>query len=106
MGMTAGGTLVILLAVVVANLPFVNQRLFAVVPVARAVKPFWWRLLEMIAGYFVVGALGFLVESRIGNVFPQTWEFYAVTACLFIVLAFPGFVYRYLWRHRPVAAAV
>lgn len=105
MGMSAGGALVILLALLAANLPFFNQRLFAFAPIKYAVKPLWLRLVEMIAGYFVVGAIGYLIESRIGNVFEQGWEFYAVTAALFVVFAFPGFVYRYLWRHRPVAAA-
>ncbi|MEY4294772.1 MAG: hypothetical protein RLY82_460, partial [Pseudomonadota bacterium] len=28
------------------------------------------------------------------------WEFYAITGALFITLAFPGFVYRYLLKHR------
>jgi hypothetical protein len=105
MGMSAGGTLVILLAVLGANLPFVNQRLFGIVAIKRAVKPLWLRLIELVVAYFVVGALGYLIESGIGNVFSQGWEFYAVTASLFAVFAFPGFVYRYLWRHRPAAAA-
>ncbi|CFB63418.1 transmembrane lipoprotein [Pandoraea apista] len=105
MGMSAGGTLVILLAVLGANLPFVNQRLFCVVALKRAIKPLWLRLIELVVTYFVVGALGYLIESSIGNVFSQGWEFYAVTASLFVVFAFPGFVYRYLWRHRPAAAA-
>ena len=26
------------------------------------------------------------------------WEFYAVTGSLFLVFAFPGFVYRYFWQ--------
>jgi len=105
MGMSAGGTLVILLAVLGANLPFVNQRLFGIVALKRAFKPLWLRLVELVVTYFVVGALGYLIESGIGNVFSQGWEFYAVTASLFVVFAFPGFVYRYLWRHRPAAAA-
>jgi hypothetical protein len=29
---------------------------------------------------------------------PQGWQFYATTGALFIVFAFPGFVWRYLWR--------
>ncbi|ALS63531.1 DUF2818 family protein [Pandoraea norimbergensis] len=103
--MTAGGTLVILLALLGANLPFVNQRLFGVIPRKQPVKSLWLRLLEMVVVYFVVGALGYLIEKSIGNVFAQGWEFYAVTASLFVVFAFPGFVYRYLWRHRPAAAA-
>ena len=95
----------IVLALIGANLPFSNERLFAVVPlrhggVARD-KSFWWRLLELFVLYGAVGAIGTLLESRIGNVFTQSWGFYAVTGCLFIVLAFPGFAFRYLRKqHR------
>ncbi len=96
MGMSAGGMLVIVLSLLGANLPFVNQRLFGVIALKRAVKPLWCRLVERAVAYFVVGALGYLIESGIGNVFSQGWQFYAVTASLFVVFAFPGFVYRYL----------
>jgi ADP-ribose pyrophosphatase len=40
--------------------------------------------------YFVVGALGFWLESRAGNRFEQGWQFYAITFSLFIVFAFPA----------------
>jgi len=40
--------------------------------------------------------LGIWFESSIGNVFPQGWEFYAISGCLFTVFSFPGFVYQYL----------
>jgi hypothetical protein len=33
-----------------------------------------------------------------GQLAPQDWEFYAVTRCLFLVFAFPGFVYKVLWK--------
>ncbi|MES2538546.1 MAG: DUF2818 family protein [Pseudomonadota bacterium] len=93
--------LVILLAVLAANLPFLNERVFGFIPLKRSDKPFWLRLIELIVLYALVGGIGFLLESQIGNAFPQKWEFYAVTACLFIVLAFPGFVFRYLRKqHR------
>jgi hypothetical protein len=52
----------------------------------------------MVIWYFVVGLLGRLLEQKTGVAHSQHWEFYAVTASMFIVLAFPGFVYRYLWR--------
>ncbi|GGC18623.1 hypothetical protein GCM10007205_29600 [Oxalicibacterium flavum] len=91
---------VILLALFCANLPFFNERLFAVIPVRRAVKPVWWRLLELLALYLFVGVVARLMESRIGSVFAQGWEFYAVTGCLFLVFAYPGFVLRYLRRKR------
>ena len=95
----------IVLALIGANLPFSNERLFALLPLRRAgqvhAKSFWWRLLELFVLYLAVGAIGTLLEARIGNVFTQTWGFYAVTGCLFIVLAFPGFAYRYLRKqHR------
>lgn len=98
--------LVIALALALANLPFFNESVFGFIPLkptspdgARS-KHFAWRLLELIVLYFVVGALAYALESRIGNVFAQTWEFYAITGCLFIVLAFPGFVMRYLRKRR------
>lgn len=102
MDVSVSSWLVILLAVLAANLPFFNERLFAVIPVGGFVlgKPLWVRLIELIVLYFVVGAIAFGLESRAGNRFEQGWEFYAITACLFIVLCFPGFVVRYLRKHH------
>jgi len=90
--------LVIVAALVAANLPFVNDRWLIVgARVARG-KSFFARALEMLLLYFLVGALALLIEKRAGQIAHQGWEFYAVTAALFITLAFPGFVYRYLMR--------
>lgn len=92
---------VIGLAALAANLPFINERLFALVRLpSLPAKPFWLRLLELLVLYFATGAVANLLEGRIGGVFRQGWEFYAVTACLFLVLAFPGFVYRYLRKRH------
>jgi hypothetical protein len=90
------GWFVILLAASAANLPFLSNRLFALVPLRRGTKPFWMRLLELLALYVMVGAIARVLETRIGNAFAQGWEFYAITWCLFVVLAYPGFVFRYL----------
>ena len=90
----------IAVALALANLPFVNESVFAFVPWPRPHKPFFVRLVELIVLYFVVGAIAYLLEARIGNVFMQTWEFYAISGCLFVVLAFPGFVVRYLRKQR------
>lgn len=101
MNVTFSSWFVIALALVAANLPFLNERLFAVVRLKAAEKSFWWRLVELFVLYLGVGAVGMLLEGRIGNVFPQAWGFFAVTGCLFIVMAFPGFAYRYLRKqHR------
>jgi len=90
--------LVIAVALALANLPFLTEKVFGFVPLRT--KHFAVRLLELFVLYFVVGALAYALESRIGNAFAQTWEFYAITGCMFVVLAFPGFVYRYLRKRR------
>jgi hypothetical protein len=98
--MSAAGWFIVLLALVGANLPFANQRLFAVLPMKPEKKSAWFRIAELIVLYFVVGALGFMLEARAGNRFEQGWQFYAVTFSLFIVLAFPGFTFQYLVKRR------
>jgi hypothetical protein len=95
---TASIWLVILLAFIAANLPFVNQRLLAVMPLAKP-KSLALRLAELVLMYFAVGGIGLLLEQRAGQIAPQGWEFYAVTGALFITFAFPGFIWRYLRRH-------
>lgn len=97
--MSASGWFVVLLALVLANLPFANQRLFGVLPLGSPKRGFL-RLVELIVLYFVVGILGRLLESHAGNAFEQGWQFYAVTFCVFLVCAFPGFTLRYLVHHR------
>lgn len=91
--------IVLLAAFVAANLPFVTSRLLAVVPL-RQPKNLLVRLLELIVFYFVVGGLGLALEHRAGQIAAQGWEFYAVTGALFATLAFPGFVWRYLYKPR------
>ncbi|UFS56535.1 DUF2818 family protein [Comamonadaceae bacterium M7527] len=94
--------LVIALGTLLANLPFINNRWLAIVPKrdADVGKGLQWRLLELVVLYFVVGGVGLALEYKLGQNAPQNWEFYAVTACLFATLAFPGFVYQYLWKKR------
>jgi hypothetical protein len=88
--------LVIGLAFVAANLPFLNQRILSIWP--RTNKPLWLRLAEMLVLYFVVGAVALWFEHSEGRIYPQGWEFYAITGAMFVTFAFPGFVYRYLMR--------
>jgi hypothetical protein len=107
MNQTLAIWLLIALALASANLPFLNERVFAVFVWRRhgaaAVKPFWLRMIEVLVFYFIVGALGFAFESALGNRFAQGWQFYAIALCLFLVLGYPGFVIRYLLRRHPGA---
>jgi len=96
---TASVWLVIVAALVAANLPFLNERLLAVGPL-RQPKTLALRLVELLTWYLAVGAVGLLLERHAGQIAPQGWEFYAITVALFLTLAFPGFVYRYLLKRR------
>jgi hypothetical protein len=98
--MSAAGWFIVLLALVGANLPFLNQRLFGVMPLKATKKSARVRIGELIVLYFIVGALGFMLEARAGNRFEQGWQFYAITFSLFIVFAFPGFTFQYLVKRR------
>lgn len=91
--------LVLVLAFCAANLPFLTDRLLGVAPLARG-KNLAVRLAELVLLYFLVGAVGLLLENRIGQIAPQGWEFYAITGALFLTFAFPGFVWRYLYKPR------
>src|SRR5690606_17945745 len=73
---------------------------------APGTKSFFERLLELLTLYALVGALGFAFVAYLGSVFPQNWEFYAVTLCLFLVMGYPGFVYRYLLRKHKKRKAI
>lgn len=92
--------LVIVAAFIAANLPFINHRLMAIGPLAQPKKALLVRLVELVVLYLLVGAMALLLERRAGQIAPQGWEFYAVTGTLFLTLAFPGFVYRYLLRRH------
>ena len=100
MSQTASVWVVLLVALLAANLPFFTERLLGLIPLRGATKSLAIRLGELVLLYFIVGGIGLLFEGRVGQIAPQGWEFYAVTAALFIVLAFPGFTWRYLLKHR------
>lgn len=89
---------VIGLGVVLANLPFINHRIFVVGPERSPRKSLGWRALELVAMWGATMAAGFAVEARIGQIHAQGWQFYAAFGFLFLTLAFPGFVWRYLRR--------
>jgi len=84
------------LAFVVANLPWLSERIFFVVEPKKSEKGPAVRLLEWFILYLIVGliAMGFERQVTGGN-HPQEWEFYAITLSLFTVFALPGFIFRY-----------
>ena len=105
MNQTLAVWLLIALALVSANLPFLTERVLAVFAWKQGsiAKPFWLRMVELLVYYAIVIALGFAFEAALGNSFTQRWEFYAITFSLYLVLGYPGFVFRYLFKRHPVA---
>jgi hypothetical protein len=101
--LSAASWVVILAALLLANLPFLNQRLYFFGKLLKS-KKFSLRLVECVFSYALVGLLAYALESSQTKAFAQGWEFYAITLCLFLVLAFPGFVWCYLLRRAPSAS--
>ncbi|WP_296508042.1 DUF2818 family protein [Rhodoferax sp.] len=98
MGNSSGVFALLLLAVAAANFPFVTRKLFGFIGSQEKTLPL--RFIELVILYFVVGGLGLFLERSVGQIAPQGWEFYAVTGTLFVTLAFPGFVFRYLLKRH------
>ena len=99
MSSSAAVWLVIFVAVLAANLPFINERLFVVGP-QRAPKHLGWRALELVLLWAITVGIGFALEARMGQHQAQGWEFFAAFGGLFLTLAVPGFVWRYLRRRH------
>ncbi len=81
-----------------ANFPFFTESLFGVVRLKQGSKPAFARIAELALLYAILLGIARVVETSMGNAFPQGWQFYAVTLCLYLVLGFPGFVHRFLRR--------
>lgn len=85
-----------LVALCLANLPWLNERFFIFFIPPGTQKKLWMCLLEWFS-YLVIWlifALG--VEKKLmGEISQQGWEFYVINLCLFVVFALPGFIYRY-----------
>ena len=96
----------IILSFILANLPWLNNRFFAVVAMPTGGKAFWLRLLEWGMGFGLAALLAWRFElgcatisaffglaSCPGEIYAKTWEFYSVALVLFAVFALPGFIY-------------
>lgn len=95
--MNSSQWLVLVLAVILANVPFLTSRfLFFLKPPH---KSFVLELFEFLVYFIVMGLISHVLESKTGNAHTQELSFYVVVFCVFVCLAFPGFVYRYFWKN-------
>ncbi len=103
--MTVSASVWVLIVVlfIAANLPWLNERFLIFIEPEDHRKKVWMRLLEWLLLYFLCGLLALGMEKKMtGQIHPQDWEFYAVGFCLFMVFAFPGFIYRHELRKHLV----
>ena len=90
----------LLAAFIAANLPWVSERVFGLISTKSGTKSAWLCFLEWFILYILVGFIALGLEKQANSeIYSQDWEFYAVTVCLFLVFALPGFVYRYDLKH-------
>ena len=88
----------LIVSLVLANLPFLSEGRFLVFQRGVADKGVGFRFFELLVYFGLALGAGILLESSLGPIYPQRWEFYGITSLFFVVLAAPGFVYRYLYR--------
>jgi hypothetical protein len=88
--------ILIIVAIVAANLPWLSERFFLFFEPGSDGKRVWHRLLEWLFFYALTGGLALGLEAKTtGSYHSQDWEFYVATFCLFIIFALPGFIYRH-----------
>lgn len=88
--------LFLILMLFMANLAWLSDKWLGVLGHAAQL---WQRFAGLLLAYFTTLGIAYLVERYVmGQVWPQGWEFYSITLALFVVLSFPGFVYRVLWK--------
>ena len=87
--------ILIVILIIAANLPWISERFLIVIKPANG-KKVWMRLCEWLLLYFLCGLMSLGLEKKMtGEIHHQDWEFYAVGFFLFMVFAFPGFIYRH-----------
>ncbi len=98
--MTQG--LIVVLALLILNSLWFSARFLFLIPLHafnRTSKSIAIGMFELLCWYFILGGLARYAEYQaIGHLTHQSWEFYAITVCLTLVFAAPGFILRYLWR--------
>lgn len=98
MNLQAASLVWLIAGLLLANLPFLTDRRFGLL--RGSPKPFAFRLLEWLVAYGLTLGIGWGLESSVSSVVAQTWNFYAMTLLLFVVMAYPGFVWCQLRRRR------
>lgn len=88
----------LIVALFAANLPWLSERFLLTI---ERTKTAVWRWLEWLIYYGLCAGLAAAMEYHMtGNLYPQAWEFWVATLCLFAVFALPGFIFHYDLKKR------
>lgn len=98
MNITAAAVVWLVSGFVLANWPFLTEKKFFLF--GQGLKTMGFRIVELSVGFALLLVIGFGLEASIGRLQTQTWNFYAISLCIFLLMAYPGFVWRYLRRGR------
>ncbi len=92
MSLTQAAYFCLLLAFLMSNLPFFSGGR-AVRSKATALRFASWLVLY---GSWIAATT--VLEQNVSTPIAKDWSFWPVSLAFFAVLAFPGVIYRYLWR--------
>ncbi len=92
----SGGIIIgLLLCLVLANLPWLSDRFLLLGEVLPQKKRWLWRLMQWGIYLIAAAAIMFGLERYYtGKNTEQDWELIVSALLLFIIFAFPGFIYR------------
>lgn len=101
MTLAAWGGWFLAAALILANLPFLSERILLLFPDKGAEKRVWVRIAEWLVLWIGAGLLAAALEYQTtGAVHDKGWEFYCVGFFIFLVFAFPGILLRYGFRNN------
>jgi len=91
--------LLLVVAIVLSNIPWIfENKIFLFI--AAPSKSIIISIGEWFLYFLLTGIFAYLLELKsMGHVQPQEWEFYTITFFMFMIFAFPGFIYRFNLKH-------
>ncbi|MBW3551693.1 MAG: DUF2818 family protein [Proteobacteria bacterium] len=94
---------IILLAALAANLPFLNERFLAFLPLSSETKPIWMRLIELALLYLLVGIVAAVLawdpNAKVLELVSHAWAGFGAAFGPLIILALT-------WRRMTGSGAV
>ena len=93
--------LLIIVALLSANLPWFSNKYFFFVSPKTGKKSSFLFIIEWLTMYVLVAIIALLIERKVqGFIHPKDFSFFAITLLLFAVFALPGLIYKFEVNRR------